>query len=142
MAITLRRATMTDTKHVALLLTELGYPSTEAGVQERLEHTLHNDASCCLVAQSADDVIGLISAELVPYFPYGSTVCRVTALVVLPPHRGRGLGEKLLAAVTDFARRHHCVGIELTSGEQRVDAHRFYQRLGFSRTSFRFFQPL
>jgi GNAT superfamily N-acetyltransferase len=142
MTITLRRATMTDAKHVALLLTELGYPSTEPDVQERLEHALHNDSSCCLVAQSAGDVIGLISAELVPYFPDGSTICRVTALVVLPPHRGRGLGEKLLAAVTDFARRHHCAGIELTSSERRVDAHRFYQRLGFSRTSFRFFQTL
>jgi GNAT superfamily N-acetyltransferase len=142
MTITLRPATMTDAKHVALLLTELGYPSTEADVQKRLDHALHNDAGCCLVAQSAGDVIGLINAELVPYFPDGSTICRATALVALPPHRGRGLGEKLLAAVTDFARRHHCAGIELTSSERRVDAHRFYQRLGFSRTSFRFFQAL
>ena len=86
----LRRATAADAKHVALLLTELGYPSTESDVQERLDHALHNDASCCLVAQSAGDVIGLISAELVPYFPDGSTISRVTALVVLPPHRGRG----------------------------------------------------
>ena len=142
MTITLRRATMNDAKHVALLLTELGYPSTEVDVQERLDRAQDTDASCCLVAQSADDVIGLIIAELVPYFPNGSTICRVTALVVLPPHRSRGLGEKLLAAVTDFARRHHCAGIELTSSERRVDAHRFYQRLGFSRTSFRFFQAL
>jgi GNAT superfamily N-acetyltransferase len=142
MRITLRRATMNDAKHVALLLTELGYPSTEADVQERLDHALNNDASCCLVAQSAGDVIGLIVAELVPYFPNGSRICGVTALVVLSPHRGRGVGEKLLAAVTDFARRHHCAGIELTSSERRVDAHRFYERLGFSRTSFRFFQAL
>ncbi len=142
MTVMIRRVTAADAKHVALLLTELGYPSTEADVQERLDHALHNNTSCCLVAQSAGDVTGLISAELVPYFPYGSTICRVTALVVLSPHRGRGLGEKLLAAVTDFARQHHCSGIELTCGEQRVDAHRFYQRLGFSRTSFRFFQAL
>ena len=125
MTITLRRATMNDAKHVALLLTELGYPSTEVDVQERLDRAQDNDASCCLVAQSAGDAIGLISAELVPYFPNGSTICRVTALVVLPPYRGRGLGEKLLAAVTDFARQHHCAGIELTSSERRVDAHRF-----------------
>ena len=32
MTITLRRATMNDAKHVALLLTELGYPSTEVDV--------------------------------------------------------------------------------------------------------------
>ena len=76
---------MNDAKHVALLLTELGYPSTEVDVQERLDHALNNDASCCLVAQSAGDVIGLIIAELVPLFSkwlndlqsYGS--CRLAA---------------------------------------------------------------
>src|SRR6476659_7266597 len=49
---------------------------------------------------------------------------------------------KLLGGVADFAREHHCSGIEITSAEHRLDAHRFYQRLGFSRTSFRFFHAL
>ena len=83
-----------------------------------------------------------MSAELVPYFPTGSTICRVTSLVVSSQHRRRGVGEKLLAAAAEFAREHRCSGIEVTSAERRVDAHRFYQKLGFSRTAFRFFQPL
>src|SRR6185312_14583862 len=83
-----------------------------------------------------------VTAELVPYFPNGSTICRVTGLVVSTHHRGRGVGEKLLTGAADFAREHHCSGIEITSAEHRLDAHRFYQRLGFSRTSFRFFHAL
>jgi N-acetylglutamate synthase-like GNAT family acetyltransferase len=142
MTVLLRRATKADAKHVALLLTELGYPSMEADVQDRLVHSLHRYSSCFVVAQSAGEVIGLISAELVPYFPNGSTICRVTSLVVSSHHRGRGLGERLLAGVADFAREHHCSGIEITSAEHRVEAHHFYQKLGFSRTSFRFFQAL
>lgn len=142
MTFVLRRATEADAKHVALLLTELGYPSTEVTVQDRLDHALHSPASCCLVAQLASEVIGLITAELVPYFPNGSSICRVTSLVVLSQHRGHGLGETLVAAVADFAREHRCSGIELTSSERRVDAHRFYQRLGFSRTSLRFYKTL
>jgi len=78
MTVFLRRATKADAKHVALLLTELGYPSMEADVQDRLVHSLHRYSSCFVVAQSAGEVIGLISAELVPYFPNGSTICRVT----------------------------------------------------------------
>lgn len=142
MAVTFRRATEADADPVAALLTELGYASTAADVVDRMQRALHSDTSYLLVAQSGHDVIGLIAAELVPYFPNGSTVCRVTALVVASQNRRRGLGEQLLARATDFARDHGCSGIELTSAHHRLDAHRFYERLGFSRTSLRFFRSL
>ena len=134
----LRRATEADAKHAPSLLTELGYPSTEADARDRLVRSLRSATSYCLVAEVAAEVVGLISAELVFYFSTGSTVCRITSLVVSSLHRGHGLGQKLLTAAIDFAREHHCSGLELTSAEGRVDAHRFYRRLGFSRTSFRF----
>jgi predicted N-acetyltransferase YhbS len=140
MPVLLRSPTEADAKHVASLLAELGYPSKEADVRDRLRRSLHRQSSCFLLAQFASEVIGLVSAELVPYFPTGSTICRVTALVVSTHHRGRRVGEKLVAGAVDFARQHHCSGIEITSAEHRLDAHRFYQRLGFSRTSSRFFQ--
>ena len=101
MKIMLRRATEADAKHAASLLTELGYPSTEAEARNRLAGLLRSATSCCLVAESAAEVIGLISAELVFYFPTGSTICRITALVVSSQHRGQGLGQKLLAAATE-----------------------------------------
>ena len=142
MKIMLRRATEADAKHTASLLTELGYPSTEADARDRLARSVRSATSYCLVAESAAEVIGLVSAELIFYFPRGSMICRITSLIVSSQHRDHGLGQKLLAAVTEFAREHHCTGLELTSAEGRVDAHRFYRRLGFSQTSFRFFQEL
>ena len=142
MPVLLRSPTEADAKHVASLLAELGYPSKETDVRDRLRRSLHRQSSCFLLAQFASEVIGLVSAELVPYFPTGSTICRVTALVVSTHHRGRRVGEKLVAGAVDFARQHHCSGIEITSAEHRLDAHRFYQRLGFSRTSSRFFRAL
>jgi predicted N-acetyltransferase YhbS len=142
MPVLLRSATEADVKHIESLLAELGYPSKEGDVRHRLRRSLHSDTSCVLLAQSASEVIGLVSAELVPYFPNGSTICRVTGLIVSMRHRSRGVGEKLLTGAADFARERHCSGIEITSAEHRLDAHRFYQRLGFSRTSFRFFQAL
>ena len=142
MPILLRAPTEADAKHVASLLAELGYPSKETDMRDRLRRSLHRQSSCFLLAQLESEIIGLVSAELVPYFPTGSTICRVTALVVSAHHRGRRVGEKLVADAVDFAREHHCSGIEITSAEYRLDAHRFYQRLGFSRSSFRFFQAL
>jgi GNAT superfamily N-acetyltransferase len=142
MTITFRHATQADAEPVASLLTELGYASTAAEVVDRVQHSRHSETSWLLLAQSADDVIGLISAELVPYFPNGSTVCRITALVVAAKHRSRGVGEKLLTRAAEFARDHSCSGIELTSAHHRLDAHRFYERLGFSPASLRFFRSL
>ncbi|MGC2748792.1 MAG: GNAT family N-acetyltransferase, partial [Pseudolabrys sp.] len=92
----LRRATEADAKHAASLLTELGYPSTEADARDRLVRSLRSATSYCLVAEVAARVVGLISAELVFYFPTGSTICRITSLVVSSQHRGHGLGQKLL----------------------------------------------
>jgi len=89
MPVLLRDATEADAKHVGSLLAELGYPSKEADVRHRLRRSLHSDTRCFLVAQSASEVIGLVSAELLPYFPNGSTICRIAALVVSTHHRGR-----------------------------------------------------
>lgn len=142
MTAVLRRATAGDAAAVAALVTELGYPATAADVHDRIDHSLRSKKSCLLVAEAAGEVIGLVSAELVPYFPNGSTVCRLTTLVVSSRHRGRGVGAMLLAGAAEFAREHRCWGIELTSAMHRVDAHRFYERAGFSRHSYRFFKTL
>lgn len=142
MTVVLRRATLADAKPIAALLTELGYPSTESEARDRLSRSLDSVTSCCLVAVDAGEVVGLMSAELVPYFPTGTMICRLAALVVSSNHRGRGIGEKLLAATADFAREHQCSGIEITSAERRVDTHRFYERHGYPKTSFRFFRSL
>jgi ribosomal protein S18 acetylase RimI-like enzyme len=142
MAVTVRPAREADAEQVASLMTELGYPSTAAGVEGRLRGSLNRESSCCLVAQANNEVVGFMSAELIPYFPTGSTISRMTSLVVSSRHRSRGVGETLVEAAATFAREHGCSGIEVTSAERRVDAHRFYQRLGFVRTGLRFFQTL
>jgi len=142
MHVSLRPAQEADAERVAALMTELGYPSTATDVKDRLHGSLNSQTSCCLVAQADSEVVGIMSAELMPYFPTGSTICRVTSLVVSSRHRSRGIGEKLVAAAAMFGREHGCSGIEVTSAERRADAHRFYERLGFARSGLRFFQAL
>jgi ribosomal protein S18 acetylase RimI-like enzyme len=142
MSVVIRPATQADEGALASLLTELGYPATAASVRERLAHSLDSATSFLLVATVAGEVSGMISVELVPYFPTGTTICRITSLVVAKPQRGRGIGDELLGAAADFARRHRCSALELTSAPHRVEAHRFYEQRGFSRTGFRFFQSL
>lgn len=46
--------------------------------------------------------------------------------------RGRGLGKQLMAAMIERARERGAAMISLTSDRRRVDAHRFYEQIGFA----------
>jgi GNAT superfamily N-acetyltransferase len=52
----------------------------------------------------------------------------VDDLVTDPAHRSRGHGRALLAWLVAEARAHDCDQLELDSGVQRAEAHRFYFR--------------
>jgi GNAT superfamily N-acetyltransferase len=56
-------------------------------------------------------------------------------LVTRETHRGKGYGRQMLRYLEDIARMFQCERIALTSGHQRSDAHRFYEREGFSSVS-------
>jgi GNAT superfamily N-acetyltransferase len=62
----------------------------------------------------------------------------VDDLVTTEGCRGRGVGRFLLGALVERAQESGCVVLDLDSGLQRHDAHRFYEREGFERTSFHF----
>ena len=46
-------------------------------------------------------------------------------------HRGQGLGEAMIGWAVGEARRRDCSLVQLTTNKSRIDAHRFYERLGF-----------
>src|SRR6267378_911193 len=56
--------------------------------------------------------------------------------------RANGIGRRLVGVAEHFARDIHCERLEVTSGEHRHDAHRFYTGLGFSLRSARFVKSL
>lgn len=45
-----------------------------------------------------------------------------------------GLGAAMMTWAIAEARRRGCALVQLTSDKSRTDAHRFYQRLGFTAT--------
>lgn len=131
-----------DAAAIAALLTELDHPTTPLQAQRRLRKALADPNAHVLVVDGRHGVVALASAQVAPYFPDGSQLLRVTALVVAAPHRGRGAGKMLLERCIDLAASHGCAGVELTTAEHRTGAQRFYERLGFRRTSLRYFRPV
>jgi GNAT superfamily N-acetyltransferase len=62
----------------------------------------------------------------------------VDDLVTHAPARNQGVGDLLLATLAERAKTAGCTILDLDSGVQRGDAHRFYMRAGFTISSFHF----
>lgn len=57
---------------------------------------------------------------------------QVESVRVASDLRGRGIGAALMADAEDRARAAGCGLMQLTTNRSRADAHRFYERLGFT----------
>jgi len=66
----------------------------------------------------------------------------VEDLVTQATQRSMGYGASLLEWLRNHAVEQGCHQLHLDSGLQRVDAHRFYEREGMTKSSFHFSQQL
>ncbi|HKN95533.1 MAG TPA: GNAT family N-acetyltransferase [Pseudonocardiaceae bacterium] len=85
-----------------------------------------------VVAESAGEVVGTLQLTFIPGLSrVGATRAQIEAVRVRSDMRGNGLGETMIRWAIDTARERGCVLVQLTTDASRVDAHRFYLRLGF-----------
>ena len=95
-----------------------------------------------LVAEDAGALVGAATYFFVPQVHKDQPWCRVTTLVVDEGHRGHGIGRMLLEAAERAAQEASCSRIEATSALHREGAHRFYEGIGYGRTSAHFLKRL
>lgn len=137
-----RVATLMDAEDVAGLLETLGYPCAREDAAHRIMTITDNHRQVLLLARCGGVVCGLISLDFMYYLPLDTTTCRITAMVVTPDAQGRGLGKQLLREAERRARAGGAARIEVTSGSQRTDAHKFYRDNGYSDGTVRFVKYL
>jgi GNAT superfamily N-acetyltransferase len=79
------------------------------------------------------DVVGTAQLTEIPGLSRaGTTRLQVEAVRVRADLRGQGIGAALFAWIVDEARRRGCGLVQLTTDTRRREAHRFYERLGFT----------
>ncbi|MEV7865352.1 GNAT family N-acetyltransferase [Streptomyces sp. NPDC088124] len=78
-------------------------------------------------------VIGTLQLTIIPGLSRrGATRSLIEAVRVHSDERGSGLGTRFIEWAIDVSRREGCQLVQLTSDATRTDAHRFYERLGFT----------
>lgn len=138
----IREATLADAAALASLMGELGYPTSEAEMKQRLETILADSGFKTFVAVVGDQVCGMIGTLIQPSYEHNDWSGRIVAMVVSKAMRRRGLARQLiLEAEKDFARR-NVKRISLTTRLTRLDAHKFYEQLDYERTGYRYAKSL
>lgn len=138
--ISIRLADESDADALALLVSELGYPTDASTALERLNEIIKSD-DCVLVAVYNKKAVGMAVLHRTRFL-HRRTDGRISTLVVSDDFRGRNIGARLIEKAETIFREWGCSRVEITSGKQRAAAHRFYQRAGYVEQPKRFIKLL
>ena len=141
-----REAGPADADEIIRLFTQLGHPQPEGSAASRLA-AFYAAGDRVLVAESSQSIregklLGATTLHITPEIHRPGPIGRMTAVVVDESARGQGIGRVLIAAAERYFAERGCAMVEVTSNKKRIDAHRFYEQLGYTGTSFRFAKPL
>ena len=142
-SVTIRRARRDDVAAIVAMLADdhLGR------ARERVEHPLpasyreafeRLDADpniTLVVADEAGRVDGSLQLCILPGLSsQGASRGLIEDVRVASDRRSRGIGEQLVQWAVSEARARGCRLVELLTHQTRVDAQRFYERLGFAKS--------
>ncbi|MEW2254031.1 GNAT family N-acetyltransferase [Streptomyces sp. NPDC047869] len=86
-----------------------------------------------VVAVRDTRVVGTLQLTIIPGLSRkGATRSIIEGVRIHADERGSGLGTQLIEWAIEESRRQECHLVQLTSDISRTDAHRFYERLGFT----------
>ncbi|MFE7426322.1 MULTISPECIES: GNAT family N-acetyltransferase [unclassified Streptomyces] len=86
-----------------------------------------------MVAVRENRVVGTLQLTVIPGLSRrGATRSVIEGVRIHVDERGSGLGSRMIEWAVDESRRLDCQLVQLTSDVSRTDAHRFYERLGFT----------
>ncbi|MFL5872085.1 MAG: GNAT family N-acetyltransferase [Solirubrobacterales bacterium] len=133
--IQIREATVEDAPEIARLLHDFNdeYEEQTPPVPDLTRHAermLREGEMTVLLAGDGPDGLALLRFR--PSVWTEQQEAYLQELYVVPPLRGRGIGEALMRAVLATCRRRDAAWIELNTGETDTAARGLYTKLGFT----------
>ncbi len=142
MGLVVRQAEERDLDDLLALLGELDdddsipTPAYRAAAGLVLTETIRDPQRHLLVVERDGRAVGTAEVIVLSSLRYGAKPWAVVEnVVVATKERRGGVGRALMASAVDLARESGCYKVQLQSGNRRVDAHRFYEGIGFQPAS-------
>jgi len=138
--LSMRKAEKEDIDSLCDLMTELaGNNLSREGMLDRLEHVENSDIDYLFVCEEENRILGLLGFRIRVNLEEVSKFGEISAIVVRPESRKKGVGRYMMDYANKLARELGCKGMWLVSGFAREEeAHKFYKRLGYEINGYRF----
>ncbi|MFB6823874.1 GNAT family N-acetyltransferase [Streptomyces virginiae] len=137
--LTIRPATEADVPAIVAMLADDPLGATRESPEDltpylaALKRLTGDPNQHVVVAVRADRVVGTLQLTIVPGLSRkGATRSIIEGVRVHADERGSGLGTRFIEWAVEKSRAENCTLVQLTSDATRTDAHRFYERLGFT----------
>ena len=137
-SVAIRKALVEDSEPIARLVSELGYPTSTSQMRRRLETIIHDNHYETFVACEDGHVLGFVGTRSGPIYEDDGCYGQIMALAVAASRQRRGVGRMLMQAAESALIERGVRVLVVTSGNQRSDAHAFYERCGYSFTGRRY----
>jgi ribosomal protein S18 acetylase RimI-like enzyme len=136
--IAVRKAKVADSEGIARLVSDLGYPTTAGQMGKRLEPILRDGSYETLVACDDGQIVGFVGTRIGSLYEDDVQYGQIMALAVATEYQRRGIGRMLIHAAESGLVARGARILVVNSGNQRADAHAFYENLGYRFTGRRY----
>lgn len=142
--IMIRNYSLYDAPQLVKLYSDLGYPSDEKSIKNRLEKLLEHPDYYMLVLLQENKVVGFCGFCKMYMFESDQSYIRILAFVIDSDYRGKKYGSKLLQAIEEIAIEMNVPIVTFNSGNrsERDIAHHFYKNNGYLVKSSGFIKKL
>ena len=130
----LRNITILDAKEIQRISdVALGYDVDLDIVKKQIEKLTNDNKHNIIIGfenEQTRKIVGFVHAELYESL-YMDTGLNILGLAVDSNFQGQGIGKKLMSAIEDYALKNNISFIRLNSNVHRVEAHKFYESIGY-----------
>ena len=130
----LRNITIFDAQEIQSISNfELGYDVNLDIVRKQIRKLTNDNKHNIIIGfenEQTRKIIGFVHAELYESL-YKDTGLNILGLAVDSNFQGQGIGKKLMNSIEDYALKNNISYIRLNSNVRRIDAHKFYESIGY-----------
>lgn len=110
---------------------ELKYEVSSETLQSQLTRILKDSRNQIFVAEAENKVVGYVQLESYETL-YFAPLINIMGLAVLSDYQHKGIGKALMEYAENWGKKNGFHGVRVNSGNDRKEAHKFYQKIGYT----------